>query len=57
MADLADLKRAHGFTGDRDSLKECIEAGKKAMDAQAFANGYGLASGARVRSVVPVPVR
>jgi len=32
-------------------------AGKKAMDAQAFANGYGLASGARVRSVVPVPVR
>jgi xanthine dehydrogenase molybdenum-binding subunit len=31
MADLADLKRAHGF-GDRDSLKECMEAGKKAID-------------------------
>ncbi|MFC1986350.1 xanthine dehydrogenase family protein molybdopterin-binding subunit [Chloroflexota bacterium] len=31
MADLADFKREHGFP-DRDSLKECIEEGKKVMD-------------------------
>jgi xanthine dehydrogenase molybdenum-binding subunit len=30
MAELADLKRAQGF-GTRDSLRECIEAGKKAI--------------------------
>lgn len=31
MADLEDLKREHGFP-DRDSLKECLEAGKKAVE-------------------------
>jgi CO/xanthine dehydrogenase Mo-binding subunit len=31
MEDLAKFKREHGFP-DRDSLKECIEQGKKAMD-------------------------
>jgi CO/xanthine dehydrogenase Mo-binding subunit len=31
MADLADYRRAHGLS-DRDSLKECIDKGKKAMD-------------------------
>jgi methionyl-tRNA formyltransferase len=30
-------------------------AGKKAMDAHAFANGYNIATGARLRSVVPPP--
>ena len=29
--------------------------GKRAMDVRAFANGYGLAARARLRSVVPVP--
>jgi methionyl-tRNA formyltransferase len=29
--------------------------GKKPMDLQAFANGYGLAAGAWLKSVVPVP--
>lgn len=32
MADLVDFKREHGFDADRDSLKECIEKGKKAID-------------------------
>jgi xanthine dehydrogenase molybdenum-binding subunit len=31
MVYLSDYKREHGFP-DRDSLKECIEAGKKAID-------------------------
>jgi xanthine dehydrogenase molybdenum-binding subunit len=32
MADLVKEKRAHGFAGDRDSLKECLKAGKKAIE-------------------------
>ena len=31
MAELADLKGDHGFP-NRDSLKECLEAGKKAIE-------------------------
>jgi methionyl-tRNA formyltransferase len=31
--------------------------GKKAMDAKAFANGYGLEPGARLASIVPPPAR
>ena len=31
MAELVDLKRAHGFPA-RDSLKECLDAGKKAVE-------------------------
>jgi methionyl-tRNA formyltransferase len=31
-----------------------LPAGKKAMDAKSFANGYGLAPGARLQSVMPV---
>ena len=30
-------------------------AGKKPMELQAFANGYGLTTGARIQSVVSVP--
>jgi len=32
MADLAKFKEEQGFNPDFDSLKECIEVGKKAVD-------------------------
>ncbi len=36
-------------------LLQVQPAGKKPMDAQSFANGYGLQPGAKIHSLIPVP--